>query len=70
MTARDYVWNDVVAPVTDGDLKRMEDLCRDLTFYVCRVQFFSSAGASAACTVSTRPSHTQVTCELSKPKLR
>ena len=28
MAALDHPWNDIVAPVTDGDLEHQEDLCR------------------------------------------
>jgi hypothetical protein len=28
MAALDHPWNDIVAPVTDGDLEHVEDLCR------------------------------------------
>jgi hypothetical protein len=28
MAALDHPWNDIVAPVTDGDLEHQKDLCR------------------------------------------
>jgi hypothetical protein len=28
MAALDHPWNDIVAPVTDGDLEHVKDLCR------------------------------------------
>src|SRR5512133_2171436 len=28
LAALDHPWNDIVAPVTDGDLEHVEDLCR------------------------------------------
>ena len=28
MAALDHPWNDIVAPVTDGELEHVEDLCR------------------------------------------
>jgi hypothetical protein len=28
MAALDHPWNDIMTPVTDGDLEHVEDLCR------------------------------------------